>query len=419
MLTATAALAVGLGLVNAEKNRTAAEERKTNAALVLVMEEQKKTQLALQAETVRKGTGARAAERAKSAALAMVTDEQKKTQKALDAEKAAPGAARRRRRKAATEQRGLALQTMKDVVNKIDARLKDRPDLQKLRKELLNQAKEGLSRVARAADTAGQIDQETVWVLFELGDILLDLDGATNGAKEQYELANRLARKLADADPASATAQHGLSVSYYKIGDVQRAQGDLKGALAAFQDGLKISRNLADADPASATAQRDLSISYGRIGNVLQEQGDLKGLWRPSRTDSRSAANSPTPIPPAPPPNATCPSPTRKLAMCCRSRGTSRGALAAFADGLTIRRKLADADPSSATAQRNLSSVSYLNISARAASAGRPQGGTGGLPGRSEDQSQARRRRSLQRHRPTRSVRSPTTRLATCCERAG
>ena len=51
LLTATAALAVGLVLVNAEKNRTAEAERKTRQALEQVTEEQNKTADALQRVT--------------------------------------------------------------------------------------------------------------------------------------------------------------------------------------------------------------------------------------------------------------------------------------------------------------------------------------------------------------------------------
>ena len=245
-------------------------------------------------------------------ALTRVTAEQEKTQKALDAEKAALERSQKAE-KSASEQRGLALQTMKDVVSKIDARLKNRPDLQNLRKELLNQAKEGLSKVARAADTAGQIDHQTIWVHIELGDILLVIDGTTTEAKKQYELAHTLAKRLAAADPSNASAQRDLSVSLERIGDVQEAQGDLKGALASYQECLKLSQQLAAADPSNASAQRVLSSSHHRIGNLLTMQGNVQG------------------------------------------------AQASYQEGLKINRQLAAADPSNANAQRDLS-VSHGKI---------------------------------------------------------
>ena len=249
VLTVMAALAVGLGLVNAEKNRTADAKRETESALV-------------------------------------------RSQKA---------------EKSAAEQRGLALQTVKHVVNTIDGRLKNRPDLQVLRKELLNQAREGLSKVARAADTAGQIDHETVWVHFELGDIFLDIDGATSAAKEQYELAFALARQLADADPNNGLAQRDLSVAREKLGDVQLQLGNTQGALDAHRAGLALRQQLADADPNNAQAQRDLSVAHIKLGDVLHKVGNTK-----------EAAD-------------------------------------AYRAGLVIRQKLADGDPKNSQAQRDLS----------------------------------------------------------------
>jgi hypothetical protein len=43
-----------------------------------------------------------------------------------------------------------------------------------------------------------------------------------------------------------------LSVSYKKIGDVQKAQGDLAAALKSFQDSLAIAERLAQSDPGNA-----------------------------------------------------------------------------------------------------------------------------------------------------------------------
>src|SRR5262249_19276703 len=94
----TAGLAVGLGLINAERKRTAQ---------------------------------ARDDERqAKEDVKAALERETKLKEQAQKAEKSA------------AEQRQLALQTIKDVVDRIDAKLKNHPDFQGLRKELLGRAQE-------------------------------------------------------------------------------------------------------------------------------------------------------------------------------------------------------------------------------------------------------------------------------------
>ncbi len=71
-------------------------------------------------------------------------------------------------------------------------------------------------------------------------------------ALAEYEQFRAAAEKLAAQDPGNAEWQRDLSVSYEKIGDVQRAQGDLGGALKAYQDSLAIRQKLAAQDPGNA-----------------------------------------------------------------------------------------------------------------------------------------------------------------------
>ena len=58
-----------------------------------------------------------------------------------------------------------------------------------------------------------------------------------------------------------------------KIGDVQRARGDLAAALTSYQASLAIGDRLATADPRNAEWQRDLALSYGRVGVVEAQKG--------------------------------------------------------------------------------------------------------------------------------------------------
>ena len=139
LATATVALAAGLLLVNAEKNRTSEARRETEAALARVTEEQQKTESALTRVTEEQRNTEAALTRVtqergeKETALVRVTQEQMRTEKALAAEIAALERSRQAEAGAA-EQRQLALQTMRRVVDKIDQGLKDRPGLQDLRK---------------------------------------------------------------------------------------------------------------------------------------------------------------------------------------------------------------------------------------------------------------------------------------------
>jgi serine/threonine-protein kinase len=129
-----------------------------------------------------------------------------------------------RNEKSAAEQRGLALQTIRRVVEQIHERLKDRPGLAELRKELLRTALDGLRKVARRADTAQSIDHQTFRAHLEMGDIFLEYGGLAE-AHRQYRQAHEVARQMAAADPQSAQAQRDLSISYGSLGDVSRQLG--------------------------------------------------------------------------------------------------------------------------------------------------------------------------------------------------
>ena len=87
-----------------------------------------------------------------------------------------------------------------------------------------------------------------------------DLAGALKPT--EASLANR--DRLARSDPSNAGWQRDLSVLLNKVGDVKTAQGDLAGALKAYQDSLAICRASGESDPGNAGWQRDLSVSYER-----------------------------------------------------------------------------------------------------------------------------------------------------------
>ena len=58
-------------------------------------------------------------------------------------------------------------------------------------------------------------------------------------------------------------------------GERLEAQGDLVGAKAKFEERLHIIQKLVKSEPSNPGWGSDLSISYYRLGRVLQAQGDL------------------------------------------------------------------------------------------------------------------------------------------------
>ena len=192
--------------------------------------------------------------------------------------------------------------------------------------------------------------------------------GRPGGGAGQLPGLARDRERLAKADPGNAGWQRDLSVSHDKIGDVQRAQGDLAAALTSYQASLAIAERLAKADPGNAGWQRDLSVSHDKIGDVQRAQGDLAA------------------------------------------------ALTSYQASLAIAERLAKADPGNAGWQRDLS-VSHNKIGDVQRRAGRPGGGADQLPGLARDRRAAGRRPTPAMPAGSATSRSRTTRSATCSVR--
>ncbi len=107
----------------------------------------------------------------------------------------------------------------------------------------------------------------------KVGDVQVaqgDLKGALKSFSDSLAIFDRLAK----SDPNNTGWKRDLSVSYEKVGDVQVAQGDLKAALKSFSDSLAIADRLAKSDPGNTGWQRDLAVSYGKLGSFHRENGD-------------------------------------------------------------------------------------------------------------------------------------------------
>jgi tetratricopeptide (TPR) repeat protein len=88
-----------------------------------------------------------------------------------------------------------------------------------------------------------------------------------------FRAAETTVQHLLKAEPDAPRSQRDLSVSYNKIGEVQRAQGDLPSAISSYKQGLEIRQKLAARDPANTQWKTDLVISLWKLASVLEQQG--------------------------------------------------------------------------------------------------------------------------------------------------
>ena len=202
-------------------------------------------------------------------------------------------------------------------------------------------------------EEASHLDPDNCWIWIELGDLWIFL-GSLAKAEQAFRAA--LEAALVSKD------ERDLSVSHNKIGDVQRAQGDLPAALTSYQASHDISERLAKADPGNAGWQRDLSVSHERIGDVQAGAGrsaggadELSGVARDRRASGARRTRA------TPAGSATCRCRTSKIGDVQRAQGNLPAALTSYQASLAIAERLAKADPGNAGWQRDLS-VSHNKI---------------------------------------------------------
>jgi tetratricopeptide (TPR) repeat protein len=178
--------------------------------------------------------------------------------------------------------------------------------------------------------------------------------------------SNRIRERLAKADPSNAGWQHGLSVSHNKIGDVQRAQGDLAAALTSYQAALAIAKRLAKADPGNAVVQRDLSVSLNNIGEVQKVQGDLAAALQSYQASLAIIAR----LAQADPANAVVQrdlsTAHNKIGEVQRAQGDLAAALTSHQVALAIAERLAQAPPLEAESSARPLSIDALAEGAQA-----------------------------------------------------
>jgi tetratricopeptide (TPR) repeat protein len=129
----------------------------------------------------------------------------------------------------------------------------------------------------------------------------------------QFEESLDIRKQIAEANPNSAQALRDLSVSLDRLGDFYLARGksgDAELALVQFEESLDIAKQIAKANPNSAQALRDLSVSLEKLGSFYLARG---------------------------------------------KSGDAELALVQFEESLDIRKQIAEANPNSAQALRDLS----------------------------------------------------------------
>jgi tetratricopeptide (TPR) repeat protein len=90
--------------------------------------------------------------------------------------------------------------------------------------------------------------------------------GDLDGAKEQYQSALEIMRKLINQDPSNSGWQHDLSDAYKGLGVLSKKQGDITSARQNFQASLEILTNLIRLHGENPTWKTDLDSVKKELG---------------------------------------------------------------------------------------------------------------------------------------------------------
>ena len=112
--------------------------------------------------------------------------------------------------------------------------------------------------------------------LEKVGDVQRAL-GDLAGARERHEQSLRVRERLVKRTGESPEALRDWSISLSKVGDVQRALGDVAGARERYEQSLQVSERLVQLTGDSPEALRDWSVSLEKVGDVQRTLGDVAG----------------------------------------------------------------------------------------------------------------------------------------------
>ncbi|MFO0888265.1 MAG: serine/threonine-protein kinase [Isosphaeraceae bacterium] len=168
-----------------------------------------------------------------------------------------------------------AVRRFGDVVAK-NGELKNRPDLESLRKELL---KEPLSffrslrdRLQADNDTRPEAFHRLAGACHELGHLTHEI-GDVEDALRVFQESLAIRQRLADANPAVTEFQAALAASHGDIALLLHQTGKPAEALRSYERALAIWQRLSDANPAVTEFQRGLAGSHNNIALLLSETG--------------------------------------------------------------------------------------------------------------------------------------------------
>jgi eukaryotic-like serine/threonine-protein kinase len=183
-----------------------------------------------------------------------------------------------RQRVRAEKREALAIEAVKRFRDAVQANpeLKDRPELDGLRKTLLKEPLEFYRKLGDQLQTDRDTGPEALAKLaaayFDLASTTAEIGSVPDAIRSHAE-ALAIREQLARDHPAVVEYQSDLAMSHVEIGYLLGATGHGSEALESYRKALAIRERLASNHPAVTRYQQDLADSHNRIGATLFARG--------------------------------------------------------------------------------------------------------------------------------------------------
>ncbi|MDX1930018.1 MAG: serine/threonine-protein kinase [Pirellulaceae bacterium] len=166
----------------------------------------------------------------------------------------------------AAKQRRIAIESLNDLVTKVQVELASRPGTLKVRESILETALKGLEEITENADSV-DIDPVLIQAHIRKGEIF-DLLGQTAQSVSELDKARTLAESFFESSPNSDDAKRELGNALVAQADVATRRNALDDAKVLYERVLPLRDDAAQKLPEDFNAQKSLFLVLQRLGDV-------------------------------------------------------------------------------------------------------------------------------------------------------
>ncbi len=174
----------------------------------------------------------------------------------------------------ARERYDIALEAFTGMVSSLQKRLANEPGMLELRKELLANARVGLTALLES-DWGSEPDIKLIWAHIEMAK-LDALYGDFDAVMRNLKTAQSLAQTHLESAPGEVAALQTMSAVLAHLGDEEMRVGNSEKAFEYYTEEVQFDRRLVESDTENEQHKRSLSVGLGRLGHVALQHGQVE-----------------------------------------------------------------------------------------------------------------------------------------------